>query len=82
MEFRQKYDQAFESLTKQIKKRSEKGIYTAMGYTSNLDIICDFQVEKLNELLAATMQGADLTKMKVAAMITSQKELLGSVVYY
>ena len=31
MEFRQKYDQAFESLTKQIKKRSEKGIYTAMG---------------------------------------------------
>ena len=82
MEFRQKYDQAFESLTKQIKKRSEKGIYTAMGYTSNLDILCDFQVEKLNELLAATMQGADLTQMKVAAMITSQKELLESVVYY
>ena len=72
MEFRQKYDQAFESLTEQIKKRSEKGVYTAMGYTSNLDILCDFQVEKLNELLAATMQGADLTQMKVAAMITSQ----------
>ena len=35
-------------LPRVIRTRRENGIYTAMGFTSDLDVLLDFQVEKLN----------------------------------
>lgn len=82
MEIEQRYQQAYESLEKVIQKRKEDARYTAMGYTSNLDLLCDFQVEQLNKLLAEHMPQANLSEMKVADKIYTMEDLLQSVVYY
>ena len=57
-------------------------IYTALGYTSNLDLLCDFQVEKLNDLLARHMQGKNLREMRIAKKIRTMEELLETIVCY
>lgn len=82
MEFSEKYNGALEALLGEIKRRRNDGIYTAMGYTSNLDILCDFRIEKLNELLEEYERGNDLNAMQAAKLITDKKELLETIVYY
>ena len=82
MNIEEKFQKAYDSLEKNIESRNKKEQLTAMGYTSNLDLLCDFQVDKLNELLAEYMSGEDLTKMKPAKMIRTMQELLETVVYY
>ena len=82
MNIEEKFQKAYDSLEKHIESRNKKEQLTAMGYTSNLDLLCDFQVDKLNELLAEYMSGEDLTKMKSAKMIRTMQELLETVVYY
>lgn len=82
MEFSEKYSRALESLLRQIEKRQTDGIYTALGYTSNLDVLCDFQTEKLNILLEELEMGKDLNAMMPAKVITDRKELLETIVYY
>ena len=82
MNIEEKFQKAYYSLGKNIESRNKKEQLTAMGYTSNLDLLCDFQVDKLNELLAEYMSGEDLTKMKPAKMIRTMQELLETVVYY
>lgn len=82
MNIEEKFQKAYYSLEKNIESRNKKEQLTAMGYTSNLDLLCDFQVDKLNELLAEYMSGEDLTKMKPAKMIRTMQELLETVVYY
>ena len=82
MNIEEKFQKAYDFLEKHIESRNKKEQLTAMGYTSNLDLLCDFQVDKLNELLAEYMSGEDLTKMKPAKMIRTMQELLETVVYY
>ena len=82
MNIEEKFQKAYDSLEKHIESRNKKEQLTAMGYTSNLDLLCDFQVDKLNELLAEYMSGEDLTKMKPVKMIRTMQELLETVVYY
>ena len=82
MNIEEKFQKAYDSLEKHIESRNKKEQLTAMGYTSNLDLLCDFQVDKLNELLAEYMSGEDFTKMKPAKMIRTMQELLETVVYY
>ena len=82
MNIKEKFQKAYDFLEKHIESRNKKEQLTAMGYTSNLDLLCDFQVDKLNELLAEYMSGEDLTKMKPAKMIRTMQELLETVVYY
>ena len=53
-----------------IARRNEAGIYTAMGYSSNLDLLLDFQTGKLNALLEAYVPDGILTDMKPAPLIT------------
>ena len=82
MNIEEKFQKAYDFLEKHIESRNKKEQLTAMGYTSNLDLLCDFQVDKLNELLAEYMSGEDFTKMKPAKMIRTMQELLETVVYY
>ena len=65
-----------------IAGRNEKGIYTAMGYSSNLDLLLDFHTDKLNELLEEYIPDGILADMKPAPLITNEKELLETIVYY
>ncbi len=82
MSMEEKFQKAYQSLEDSIIRRSREKTYTAMGYTSNLDLLCDFRVEKLNELLAKYMPGKDLGEMKIAKVIRTVEELLETVVYY
>ena len=73
MNIEEKFQRAYRSLEDTIEKRHQKDIYTALGYTSNLDLLCDFQVEKLNDLLARHMQGKNLREMRIAKKIRTMK---------
>ncbi len=65
-----------------IAQRNARGVYTAMGYTSNLDLVLDFHMEELNALLEKYLPGGDLAKMRPAKLIRTTEELLETVVYY
>lgn len=82
MTMNQKYGRVYESLEDLIEKRVMNHMFTALGYTSNLDFICDFQVERLNQLVAEYMPGTELSKLQPANRIHTIEDLLGTIVYY
>lgn len=82
MDLGQKYNEAYEALDRTIRERIEEERYPAMGYTSNLDLLCDFDARRLNELLREHMPEAALTQMKAAAKIQTMQDLLETMVYY
>lgn len=82
MDLRQKYCDAYEALDSVIQDRIKEERYPAMGYTSNLDLLCDFEVERLNQLLAEYMPEAALSEMRAAAKIQTMQELLETMVFY
>ena len=82
MVLEQKYQEAYEALEETVRQRTRNGRYTALGYTSNLDLLCDFKVERLNELLERYMPDGVLSEMKVSDEIETMEDLLGTVVYY
>ena len=77
-----KYQAIYDTLETTIRSRNERGIYTAMGYSSNLDILLDFHVEELNQLLEKHMSGADLGQMRRAEWIRTVPELLETIVWF
>lgn len=77
-----KYRQAFENLNKNIQNRSDQGKLIAMGYTSNLDLLCDFRTERLSELLAKHMPDAVLTELRSAEVIRTMEDLLSTLVCF
>lgn len=82
MDLKQKYMEAYEALDGLIQKRTEAERYPALGYTSNLDLLCDFRVERLNGLLSEYMPGRALEEMKPASKIHTMQDLLESLVYF
>lgn len=82
MDLRQKYCEAYGTLDSMIQDRVRNERYPAMGYTSNLDLLCDFEVERLNRLLEEHMQGAVLSEMKAASKVRTMQDLLKTMVYY
>lgn len=82
MNIEEKLQKSYQSLEKSVERRKRDGLYTAMGYTSNLDLLCDFRVETLNDLLAKHMPGRKFGEMKIAKLIRSREELLETIVCY
>lgn len=82
MNIEQKYLCAHEELRGRVQKRRESQCYTAMGYTSNLDLLCDFDTECLNSLLSKHMPDAVLSDMVKAEKIAVMEDLLETIVYY
>ncbi|MDO4632585.1 MAG: ADP-dependent glucokinase/phosphofructokinase [Eubacteriales bacterium] len=81
-EIEKKYEAVFAQIPEIARERAGKGTLTAMGYTSNLDILCDFSVERLNELLDKYLKGASLQNMQIVSPIRSMEDLLQTIVYY
>lgn len=77
-----KYRLAFDDLDNVITDRKRKGIFPALGYTSNLDLLCDFRIEILNRLLEENMQGWTLKDMRPVSKITDIEGLLQTMIYY
>lgn len=82
MDIELRYRQAYDRMDKVVEGRTAAGRYTAMGYTSNLDLLCDFQVERLNDLLKTYLPDGELRNMKVAERIQNMEDLLETIVYY
>ena len=82
MDLRQKYLDAYEALDSVIQDRIKSERYPAMGYTSNLDLLCDFEVECLNQLLEEHMPEAALSEMRAASKIQTMRDLLETMVFY
>lgn len=82
MDLRQKYCDAYETLDSILQTRIQEGRYPAMGYTSNLDFLCEFEVNRLNQLLKEHMPEAELLKMRPAERIQTMQDLLETMVYY
>lgn len=82
MDLKQKYIEAYEDLDRLVQARISGERYPAMGYTSNLDLLCDFKTERLNQLLEEHIPGAKLSSMKAAPKIRTMQDLLETMVYY
>ena len=82
MDLKQKYIEAYEDLDRLVQARISGERYPAMGYTSNLDLLCDFKTERLNRLLEEHIPGVQLSKMKAAPKIRTMQDLLETMVYY
>lgn len=78
----ERFQSVYESLASAVQRRREKGLCTALGYSSNLDVLLSFRTERLNELLEQYLPKADLKKAGPAKKIRSMKELLETVVYF
>ena len=72
----------FEDLSQVIARRSREGAFTALGYSSNLDILLDFHVEILNELLAQYVPDGILSEMNPVPLVRTKRELLETIVSY
>lgn len=82
MKIEEKYIKTYQEMEQLIADRIANNAFTAMGYTSNLDILCDFQIETFNQLLHKYLPNTDLNTMKAAKEITSMEEFLESIVYF
>jgi ADP-dependent phosphofructokinase/glucokinase len=82
IEIAEKYLSAYEKLNETIQKHVIQNRYPAMGYTSNLDLLCDFHVEILNNLLSEYLPDAKLSKMKPANRINNMEDLICTLVYF
>ncbi|WP_312502900.1 ADP-dependent glucokinase/phosphofructokinase [Lacrimispora sp.] len=82
MKAEEKYIETYEKMEQLIGSRIKNNAFTALGYTSNLDVLCDFQIETFNQLLNRYLPNADLVKMKAAKKITGMEEFLETIVYY
>ncbi len=78
----QKAKMIYDNLANVIKDRNERGIYTAMGFSSDLDLIADFQIETMNGLLNQYLPDGILWEMKPSVMIRTMEELLETLVYF
>ncbi|MDO4522439.1 MAG: ADP-dependent glucokinase/phosphofructokinase [Eubacteriales bacterium] len=82
MSIEKKYVQIVSELTDIAKKRTREERYTALGFTSNLDLLCDFSTEKLSSLLEQYLPNGKLEEMKAAKLITCIEELLETMVFF
>jgi len=82
MDLIKKYEAAYANLETVIKDRIQSGKYMALGYTSNLDYLCDFSADRINEFLKKYLPDAELMKLKAFHKIHSMEELLSTIVFY
>lgn len=82
MELEMKYSSAYSKIDEVIQNHEMQKKYPAMGFSSNLDLLCDFQVDTLNKLLNQHIPNAKLSEMKAAEKINTMEELLSTVVYF
>lgn len=82
MKTEEKYIETYEQMEPLIRSRIENNAFTALGYTSNLDVLCDFQIEVFNQLLNKYLPNGDLAGMKAAEEIADMKGFLETIVYF
>ncbi len=82
MKLEELYRQTFDKMKEEILRHNNEKKFPALGYTSNLDILCDFQIDVLNDLLKKYLPNASLAEMKAVDLITCMEEFLQTVVSF
>ncbi len=82
MDLEKKYEEAYNELLYVGEERRKAKAGMAMGCTSNLDLLCEFDTERLNMLLEQYLHGEKLIDMKKVPLIQNVQELLRTIVYY
>lgn len=82
MDLEQRYREAYRAMGSVIESRLEEKRYMALGYTSNLDLLCDFRTERLNRLLEQYVPEGNLYAMKAAEKIETIRDLAETLVFY
>lgn len=77
-----KYKKAYLELEKLLEEKRRHQTYYAFGYTSNLDLICDFDIEQFNDLLDKYIGDYKNLKLEIAGKIRTIEELLETISYY
>ncbi|QGH36232.1 ADP-dependent glucokinase [Gracilibacillus salitolerans] len=81
MKMEEKYVDCYNNMDKAINHRQSNNKMPAMGYTSNLDVLCDFNVDIINDLLEEYME-EELSQMKPAKVINTMEDFIRTVVYF
>ncbi|MFV0362551.1 MAG: ADP-dependent glucokinase/phosphofructokinase [Suipraeoptans sp.] len=82
MEIGEKYQSAYQNIEMVIAQREQQQYYSALGYTSNLDYLCEFDVKVLNTLVKEYLPGCTYKEMRAYHKIHSLEELLQTMVFY
>ncbi|RCW52208.1 ADP-dependent glucokinase/phosphofructokinase [Halanaerobium sp. ST460_2HS_T2] len=82
MEINKKYVLAFDKIEKIVDKKRESDKYPAMGYTSNLDLISDFNVQKFNQLINDELPELSIKDIEIADKIDSVEKLIKTITYF
>ncbi len=78
----QKAKMIYDDLANVIAMRNGHEVYMAMGFSSDLDLVADFQIDILNDLLNQYLPDGILREMRPAVMIRTMEELLETLVYF
>ncbi|WP_208586103.1 ADP-dependent glucokinase/phosphofructokinase [Gracilibacillus suaedae] len=81
MKMEDKYVDCYNNMDNAINHRQSNNKMPAMGYTSNLDVLCDFNVDIINDLLEEYME-EELSQMKPAKVINTIEDFIRTVVYF
>lgn len=76
------YDRAFSSLGETIDERRARGIYMAMGYSSDLDLICSVDGEHLSKLIEEYLTPQEQNEITRPGIVTDAKTLIRAIVYH
>lgn len=76
------YRLAHDRLGAVVEARKEKKVYPALGYASNLDLLCDFRTSTLNALMAQHHPNLTQAGLKVPGRIESLEDLLVTIAYF
>ncbi|MBR6323231.1 MAG: ADP-dependent glucokinase, partial [Lachnospiraceae bacterium] len=80
--FLEKYSAAADSLEETVSRRKKAGVLSALGYASNLDLLCSFRPEELSRFITAKLAGSDPDEAKPSGKITTAKALAETILYY
>ena len=78
----QKYAQAPDALDEAIRKRKDRGLLSAFGYASNLDLLCAFRQDVLNHFLTEALAGSDPDDARPQGRIENRRDLAETILYY
>jgi len=82
MNVEEKYKNAFDELESTIGRRRLDNKFTALGFTSNLDILCDFKTDKLNQLIEKYLPDAKIETIVPVPLIRNVMDFISVVVHY
>ncbi len=78
----QRYFNVFDSIDEIVAKKIDNKQVIALGYTSNLDILCDMDIDTLNKLIEQNLVGKTINDIKLASVISNVEELLHTIIHF